>query len=263
MPGILITGAYNQIAFGNPLVTGYAPTTSIFPGMHRHGSGLAASYSHIVPLPKLQALWGMSLSPYRGMFFLSPFLLLAFPGFWLWARRGGREWILFLGIVILHFIAISAFPGWHGGWAVGPRYLIAMLPFIAFPIIFILDFAADWLTRLVVYGLLGLSFFAVWVETLGGPAYPPNSFFDPLFSYSLPALSHWYLRASVVTLGMFLGVIPNDISLSDVLILALIGFISLLSLWSWLWWSLGNAATSRQHRRRTSPDTVQIAELET
>ncbi len=245
VPGILVVGAYNLAAFGNPLVTGYAVTTSAFPGVHRHGSGLNGAYGHFIPRPKLQALWGMSFSPFRGLFFLSPFLLTAFPGYRLWARRADRDWILFLAVPVAQLLAISTFPGWHGGWAVGPRYLIPMLPFITFPVIFVLDRATDWISRVIVYGLIAISFLAVWIETLGANGYPPNSFKDPLFSYSLVALQHGYLRASVVTLYLFLNPSSTQMSLSNVSMLAAVLFVALVGLWSLLWWSRGGLVTSR------------------
>ncbi len=231
VPGPLFIAGYNLAIFGNPLVTGYANSTSAFPGVHRTHSGLAGAYQHVFVLLRPRALLGMSFSPYRGLFFLSPFLLLAFPGYWLWARRGGREWLLFLAIPVALFLAISSFAGWDGGMAVGPRYLISMLPFLTFPVIFVLNRARAWATRFIIYGLIALSCAAVWIESIGGNGYPQVYLLDPLLSSSLPALAQGHLHATVVTL---LVVVDPSTPVSGSLVtpVATFGLIALLALWS-------------------------------
>ena len=37
-------------------------------------------------LPTLDGIWGITFSAYRGLFLLSPWLLLALPGFVIWWR---------------------------------------------------------------------------------------------------------------------------------------------------------------------------------
>lgn len=233
VPGLLLIGAYNLAIYHNPLVTGYASSASAYPGVHRTHSGLAGAYQHVFGALRLRALLGMSFHPYRGLFFLSPFLLLSFPGYWLWARRGGREWFLFLVVPVFLFLAISTFAGWYGGQAVGPRYLIVSLPFLVFPAIFVLDRVEAWAARLVVYGLFGLSFAATWIESVGGEAYPYINLANPLFDYSLPALERGHLNANLVTL---LVVVDPSIPIKSAMItpVATIFLITLLALWS-LW----------------------------
>src|SRR5437763_961507 len=70
-PGAL----YNTAVYGNPFSQGYAHLhgeTQFIAGM-RHGV-------EGVGLLNPAALWGITFSPYRGLFVLSPFLLLALPG---------------------------------------------------------------------------------------------------------------------------------------------------------------------------------------
>jgi hypothetical protein len=134
----------------------------------------------------------MSFSPYRGLFFLSPFLLLAVPGFWLWAKRGGREWLLFLVVSILYFLLLSSFATWWGGWAAGPRYIIPIFLFLAFPIIFVLDWVSTLsnrdVIRYVVYGSMVISVVSVWAETITNASWPNDWTLNPLFDLCLPAL---------------------------------------------------------------------------
>ena len=81
----------------------------------------------------ISKLIDVTFSPYRGLFWISPVLLLAIPGFELWyrTRRYRRLWLLCVASIVLHLLMNATFNGWHGGMTVGPRYLIPMLPFAA------------------------------------------------------------------------------------------------------------------------------------
>ena len=77
---------------------------------------------------------------------------------------------------------------WQGGYAVGPRYLVPMLPFLALPLAL---FAEGWgrrgWARALIIALSIWSFLAVWAETVGGQQFPDYTR-NPLFRYSLPRL---------------------------------------------------------------------------
>ncbi len=173
---------YNTAIFGKPWEFSYKY------------SELWVDYHHTgffgTTLPDPRALWGITFSPYRGLFFLSPFLLLAIPGFFvLWRRRPRRpELVVSLAIVASILLFNSASKMWFGGHSVGPRYLIPALPFLAWPIIGFLDRYGRRAWGKLVFGVLTVvSVIFVWVETISGqgfPQYSPN----PLFDYSLPLL---------------------------------------------------------------------------
>ena len=60
-----------------------------------------------------------------------PFLIFAIPGFLLLRKSGGlRKELAFLaGACILSLLLMNgAFNGWHGGYAILPRYLIPSFP---------------------------------------------------------------------------------------------------------------------------------------
>ena len=111
--------------------------------LHLYGSLLSPYYTH--PLDASASSFFMALaanlvSPSRGLLVYSPFLVLAGVGFV--QRWKGRELTpsekAFAVIVLLHWVAISAFPIWWAGHSVGPRFFTDVLPylvlFLAFPV---------------------------------------------------------------------------------------------------------------------------------
>ncbi|HEX8295373.1 MAG TPA: hypothetical protein VF593_03680 [Chthoniobacteraceae bacterium] len=79
----------------------------------------------------------ISVSPFRGLFFLSPVLIMGFYGWFVWLRDKTfvAEARLCLAMFAFFFLVNASFNGYHGGFAVGPRYLIPALPFIALPLV--------------------------------------------------------------------------------------------------------------------------------
>lgn len=112
---------YHWSAFGGPFTLPYEFSTQ----KHRHLGffmGLGA--------PDPTALWHILVSPYRGIFFAMPWLALALPGAWFLRRR--RAELVVCGAIVLLFIWLNAsLVDWEGGWAMGARYLVPALPFLA------------------------------------------------------------------------------------------------------------------------------------
>jgi Gpi18-like mannosyltransferase len=189
-PPLMMLLAYDYAVYGNPLTLGYASGASV-----SYSSQAQQGFAGIVWPPKWDAIDGMSFDPYRGLFFLSPFLLLAFPGLRFWRERGDRQWPLFLAIPVVFFFLMTMFVSWWGGLTVGPRYLIPMIPFLAVPCIFALDrvstLAGRDVVRNLVYVLIGISIANTWIQTIAGTSilFPPENNHDPLFTASLPALA--------------------------------------------------------------------------
>jgi hypothetical protein len=81
----------------------------------------------------LKGAAGLLFSPNRGLFIFMPITLLGIVGLLRSFRRVREEpHVPMLAIAAtLHFLLVSVFPYWHGGWAFGPRYLVDVLPILA------------------------------------------------------------------------------------------------------------------------------------
>jgi hypothetical protein len=168
-------------AFGTPLPVGYFHS-ALWTNVHDVGL-VSLTYPH------LDALWGITFGGYRGLFFLSPYLLFAAPGCRvLWRRGWHAETAVLLAVPVVYMLYNSASAMWQGGFAVGPRYIVASLPFLGLAAG--VGVVAAW-RRVVLRPVVGIavawSFCAVWVETLGGQAFPDTTP-NPLFDFSLPKL---------------------------------------------------------------------------
>jgi hypothetical protein len=187
---------YNYACFGGPLDTGYSHD-------YCWSAAQAAGYAGFT-YPHLSALMDLTFTSYRGLFFMSPFLLLCVPGALLMWRAGFRlESVLCTAVSILFILAISAYWGWNGGQVEGPRYLVPIIPFLTLPIVFYLDrlraFSVGWALVLAT-GVW--SVFAVWSELLGGLLFPSSWLTNPIFQYSLPALARNEIAPNA---GLFFG----------------------------------------------------------
>lgn len=194
IPPLLVMAIHNLLIFGTPLPVGYLHSTL---WLTEHQSGFFS-----LSTPTFDAFWGITFSPYRGLFFMSPFLLLGIAGVVLLARREGfhAEAALCAWSISSFLVFNSASVMWFGGFAVGPRYLVPMLPFLAIGVGIA---AAHWwnLTgfRMLFATLLGWSVVVTWSLTIGGQAFPdydPN----PLWNIALPALAEGNIARNVGTI---------------------------------------------------------------
>ena len=197
---------YNTTIFGGPLELGYSRSEL---WTDQHHTGFMS-----LTLPTLDAAWGITFSAFRGLFLLAPWLLLAVPGFVLWwrERRLRAEWWLSLAIVLLIFLFNASSAMWWGGFAVGPRYLLPMLPFFVLPttFVFVKWGAALWFR--VVAGIAFLwSFLAVWSMTLAEQAFPSDALRNPWLEHVVPNWAAGNIARNAGTvLGLegWLGLLP-------------------------------------------------------
>ncbi len=123
LPVAILIG-YHAIAFGGPFTLPYAFSTQ----EPRHRGFFMG-----VDLPSPRALYYLLIDEYRGLFYSAPWLLLAVPGAALLAKS--RAFLgegAVCGAIALSYIWLSSsLTDWHGGAGLGPRHLVAILPFLA------------------------------------------------------------------------------------------------------------------------------------
>jgi hypothetical protein len=86
-------------------------------------------------LPSFSAIWGLSFSWYKGLFFYSPFVLFFIVMAFKPAIQTGIKYLFnnYLTLpLVVYFIFISSYLGWWGGWAYGPRFLLGAAILISY-----------------------------------------------------------------------------------------------------------------------------------
>ncbi|HHY54671.1 MAG TPA: hypothetical protein GYA08_04470 [Chloroflexi bacterium] len=229
---------YNITIFGGPLELGYSRSEL---WAEQHHTGFMS-----LTTPTLDAVWGITFSPFRGLFLLAPWLLLALPGFVVWWRHGllRAEWWLTLSITAAIFLFNASSSMWWGGFAVGPRYLLPMLPFLVLPIGFILTLWGDrlWLRIVTALALLW-SLLAVWSMTLAEQAFPSDALRNPWLEHVLP---NWGVGNIARNVGTILG-LEGAWSLAPLL--------AVLIIVAGAWWWLALRAADRERGWRGLADS--------
>ena len=125
----LLLGWYHTVNFGSPFALNNDFQNPLF--KDPHGSlGMFA-------LPSRYVAGLLAVSPYRGVFWLSPVLLCGVAGWVVWLREKTFPAEARLGLAIFgwFFLVNASFNGYHGGFSAGPRYLVPGLPFLALPLV--------------------------------------------------------------------------------------------------------------------------------
>jgi hypothetical protein len=86
--------------------------------------------SQSVPVRMMRAALGLSISPYKGLLWYSPALLLGLVGAVPFLRRRLWEGIAFLMVVGALLLGYSRYNYWSGGVAWGSRYMLPAVPFL-------------------------------------------------------------------------------------------------------------------------------------
>ena len=85
----------------------------------------------VSPLPGLAA---MLVAPGRSVLLYSPPLLLALACWPAMRRRCGDAALFVLALAVTRLLFVACRSDWHGGWAIGPRYLVPIVPFVLAPL---------------------------------------------------------------------------------------------------------------------------------
>jgi hypothetical protein len=181
------TGFYNYLRMGNPFDTGYTGGTSF-------------------PTPLYVGLYGLLLSPGKGLIWFAPilmFLLWAFKPYW---QQHKPEAACILGLFILNILLYSKYISWGGDGSWGPRYLAPLVPLLLIPVVVYLQRTSASIKKiavgLIVAGCLvqagGVSIYAgAYIREIGEFPYQ-KQFDDQEFLYRThfipnfsPVIGHW------------------------------------------------------------------------
>lgn len=225
---------YHYVYFGGPFTTPYSasfpmnpdgdlgPRTTLNVGFNGFG------------MPSLASLWGLTLSPYRGLFTYSPVLIIAVYAL---ARRirdrsnvCRLEWRIILAVFLFQFLFNSAMETfWSGGYVWGPRYLMPLLPFLMIP----LGLAFRQTPALVIIGLGALSILIDW----SGVQYiVSQNAFGPI--------SLFLITGPTTQFYQFIDMYIKTYTGWNIVISPLGGFILLAVMLTGLWKMLGRPATA-------------------
>jgi hypothetical protein len=199
MPGTLALLAYQKACFGGWLTTATSMSNPMVIGGGTDG-GLFGDFSPAVILKLL-------LSVDRGLLVYSPVLGFSLYGAYLMIQRAEtREWAwLCVANIVCVMLMLAGFPGWHGGWSSGPRYMISTLPFWCFLLPRLSELDRSW--RAPFYGAFALSAFNMLVIAAVTPL-APNTFENPLYG----ALYEKFMAGelAVVRFGVRLFTSPEE-----------------------------------------------------
>ena len=144
---------YNLVRFGGLFESGYN---------FAEGEGFTS--------PFLTGVYGMLISPYRGVLWYNPILLLALPGMLLFRRHHPRLFWLAALLIVAQIAAYASWWSWHGGIVWGPRFLIPVMPLTALLLLPVIHRLQDSLALRVVFGVLfALSLFIQAAASIVSP----------------------------------------------------------------------------------------------
>ena len=142
------------------------PRTGEIPSLSRSGPRPGA-----IPGNPAQGLAGMLVSPSRGLFVFSPFLLFAIPaGVAAWRRSGALFDRCLVAAVLLTLAVYSRWRVWWGGHSFGYRLLIEIVPVL---VLLIAGYWPEIARRVAVKAAFGfLAAASIFIQFLGATRYP-------------------------------------------------------------------------------------------
>ncbi|MFT3699728.1 MAG: hypothetical protein QM831_41660 [Kofleriaceae bacterium] len=193
--------AYHRACFGSPFATGYNYAVT-FGADHVHGL-LGMTY------PKWDAIVGSTVAPSNGFIALAPWWLLAIMGGkFMWRTREHALVVTVIAVTAILFYFVTSLTAWHAGWEVGPRYIVALQPFLLPLVAYAL---ARWDDRPHFIGVAGgLILLGVVVYTTSTATLPtwPDSFHNPVIEVAFRLLHDNAGAPTILHTHSALGVVP-------------------------------------------------------
>jgi hypothetical protein len=182
---LAVVAIYQRIAFGSFARTSIATMDERF--VNRR------ALFGIIEMPSFEAAWGITFSPYRGLFFFAPILLLSLAGAWLWFRRNERrgELAAIAFVALVFFTFNVTFNGWEGGFGIGARYLVPLIPLLG---IALLELRGRFARLFIALAILSfaINFTAATVDPQPSATVP-----RPLTQYLVPLFLRGHFSESV------------------------------------------------------------------
>jgi len=185
LPFAICLGAYNQLVFGSVF--------ALSSGSERNAQfrTLAQRGLFGIGVPDVATLLRLLFDPARGLFVFAPVLLVAMVALPRARQKLRRDAFVALILVPVALALVYAgYPNWHGGWSVGPRYLVPAIPFLLFPLAFGAASVIEWMA-------LGASIAAVVPLGLTFP-FADRSFAAPWYTLALPLLRDGLVAPNVL-----------------------------------------------------------------
>jgi hypothetical protein len=139
--------------------------------------------------PTAGVVYAVTLSPYRGLFFFAPILLVALFGFRAWWRAERATCAASLIVIAAFFAFNVSFNGWEGGFGIGGRYLVPIIPLLMMALLYMRR-------RMLAYVAIALSFAINFAATAVDPQ-PSATIPRPLTQYIVPLLMHGHFSPAV------------------------------------------------------------------
>jgi hypothetical protein len=200
---LTLLGVYHAHCFGSPLETGYKHLADAAYQPWHQGGFLG------IRTPDPRALALSLFSPLRGLFSLSPGLLVGVAGLpILWQARTkfrelGAVAVFTAGLLLAYLYFTSSFSYESWGWTTGPRHMTGLIPFFLLPAALLLQRLRSSISIGWARGLLAASVLVTgWVTLIN---YVPDNVSEPLFGLVLPLARRGDLVPSLLC---FFG-IPN------------------------------------------------------
>lgn len=162
-----------------------------------------------INLPELEAFTGSFFSPFTGLFFFSPLLILIIPSiiypiFHLFKKcetlkKIKGEVILSIIIFIYWTFFISSHSLWRGGWTVGPRYITGIVPFTLFAIALIFYHFEEHgfkFQRFILLPLTLLSIVITGLSSIISQGFSP-AYYNPFIEMAIPFILNGYLPHNI------------------------------------------------------------------
>ncbi|MBZ5554130.1 MAG: hypothetical protein LAO21_15545 [Acidobacteriia bacterium] len=146
--------------------------------VHRFGSIFEFGYggeTKRFTTPLLTGLFGLLLSPSKGLIFYAPLSILVLWALWKFRKTFYREVFLFVTVFAVIVVTNSMWWSWEGGISWGPRLLMPMIPLLAVSAAMVIE-SSHWTLPVFIslagvgaaINLLGvLVNFLVWVNAVG------------------------------------------------------------------------------------------------